>query len=249
MILRALRLAGLAVLGMAGFLPVISPHMTPAQTPAPSLQPWAEVGLALIRQCFEQDRTAEALEAADKFAWENAGHPEALMQLAGLLAIHAQDERAAAVFGRVNDLRPHSPEVLYNLGVALYHCQKLDKAAAALAESADLDERPAETHYSLALIAAERGDHENSIIELRHATERAPRHANYYAVLGEEFSRSGTGREPRPRSAARRKLSPRTPRISCTWVMLLFTSKTWMRQSAYSSRRNAWILASPISTT
>jgi len=147
--------------------------------------------IALIREYLAASRTAEALEAADQFAREQANNPEALLQLAGLLASHAQHARAAALFARVNELRPRSPSVLYNLGVSYYHLGKLDQAAQALAESADLDERPGETHYSLALIAMERDDHENAILELQHAVDRAPNRADYYALLGQEFSKVG----------------------------------------------------------
>ena len=159
--------------------------------PAPRSQPATGEDLSSIRKYLEEDQTAQALEAADGFARENADHPGALFQLASLLAAHSQHARAATLFARVNELRPHSPEVLYNLGVAYYHCQQLDLAAGALAESADLDGKPAETHFSLALLAAERGDHENAILEFQHATERAPRRADYQAQLGQEFSRVG----------------------------------------------------------
>jgi tetratricopeptide (TPR) repeat protein len=146
--------------------------------------------IAFIGDCLAGSKITEALEAADRFAREEANDPEALLQVASLLAQHAQHAQAAALFARVNELRPHSADVLYNLGVAYYHLKELDKAAQVLAESADRDERPAETHYSLALIATERDDHENAILELQHAIERAPHRAEYYALLGQEFSKA-----------------------------------------------------------
>jgi tetratricopeptide (TPR) repeat protein len=156
-------------------------------------------------------RTPEALRAADEFARENHDSPGPLDQLANLSASYSQHERAVAVFARINELRPHSPPVLYNLGVALYNCQRLDEAAVALAESADLDGRPAETHYSLALIARDRVDHENAVVELQHAIDRAPRSVTYYALLGQEFSRNGywAGAADAYRHAA--AIAPREP--------------------------------------
>jgi tetratricopeptide (TPR) repeat protein len=145
--------------------------------------------IAFIRDCLLGNRIAEALEAADRFAREQPDDSEALLQLAELLASRSQHARAAALFARVNELRPRSPNVLYNLGVAYYHLEQLDQAAQALAQSADLDEKPAETHYSLALIATERNDSENAILEIQHAVERAPQHAEYYALLGQGFSK------------------------------------------------------------
>lgn len=184
MSIPARRLAGLAAFVMVSSMPALGLPSARAQNPQP---PGVAEKLSSILKGFDENRTAEALEAADRFEREYADNPDALMQLAGLLAVHLQHERAAALYGRVNELRPHSPDILFNLGVALYHCRQLDKAAAALAESADLDERPADTHYSLAVIAAERDDHENAILELHHATERAPSRADYYALLGQEF--------------------------------------------------------------
>ena len=147
--------------------------------------------MELIRQCFANHQEVEALEAADRFVRDHQGDSDALLQLAGLLAAQSQHARAAELFARVNELRPHSPNVLYNLGVAYYQLKKLDPAAQALAESADLDGRPAETHYALALIAADRADHENAVLELQHAIERAPRRADYNVLLGQEFSKVG----------------------------------------------------------
>jgi tetratricopeptide (TPR) repeat protein len=147
--------------------------------------------MEFIRECFVNYRQMEALEAADRFVREHQVDSDALLQLAGLLAAQSQHARAAELFARVNKLRPHSPNVLYNLGVAYYQLKKLDPAAQALAESADLDGRPAETHYALALIAADRIDHENAVLELQHAIEHAPRRADYYVLLGQEFSTVG----------------------------------------------------------
>jgi tetratricopeptide (TPR) repeat protein len=147
--------------------------------------------IAFIGDCLAGGKITEALEAADRFAREEANDPEPLLQVASLFAQHAQHAQAAALFVRVNELRPHSADVLYNLGVAYYHLKELDKAAQVLAESADRDGRPAETHYSLALIATEHDDHENAILELQHAIERAPHRAEYYALLGQEFSKAG----------------------------------------------------------
>jgi tetratricopeptide (TPR) repeat protein len=147
--------------------------------------------IAFIRDCLVRNRLAEALEAADRFAREHSDDSEALLQIAELLASHSQHARAAALFARVNELHPRTPNVLYNLGVAYYHLEQLDQAAQALAESADLDDRPAETHYSLALIAMERDDFGNAILELQHAVERAPHRADYYALLGQGSSKVG----------------------------------------------------------
>lgn len=190
MILKTKGLVELVALAMAALSPAWGQGL--AQTPpAPRSQPVTGVDLASIRKLVDESHIAQALQAADDFARENADHPDALFQLASLLAAHSQHARAAELFARVNGLRPHAPKVLYNLGVAYYHCQQPDLAASALAESADLDGKPAGTHFSLALLAAERDDHENAIVELQHAIARAPHRADYQAQLGQEFSRVG----------------------------------------------------------
>ena len=188
MILLSRCIAGFLALGLAGIFLLLG--LAQAQSSPPSEGAAAGQKLSSIQELFDQNRTAEALGAADQFEREHE-NPEALNQLAGVLAIHSQDERAAALFARVNQLRPHSAEVLYNLGVALYRCKQLDRAAAALAESADLDEGAPETHYSLALIASMRGEHENAILELQHAIKRAPRQTSYCDLLGQEFLKAG----------------------------------------------------------
>lgn len=147
--------------------------------------------LSFINECFIENQVAVALKAADDFEHANADNPEALYHLAIIFAAHAQHPRAAQLFTRVNELRPHSPGVLYNLGIASYRCHHGDKASAALAESADLDGKPADTHFVLALIAAEQGDDQNAILEARHAIARVPNRADYYALLGQEYSKVG----------------------------------------------------------
>jgi tetratricopeptide (TPR) repeat protein len=187
---RARNLAWSAAFGIATLLVSAGPgtaHGAQRNPPSPAAGETVE----LIRQLLAENRTAEGLEAAGRFAREHRGDPDALLRLAGLLASRGQHARAAALFARVNELRPHSPDVLYNLGVAYYQLQQPDQAATALAESADLDGRSAETHWALALIAMERGDHENAILELHHALERAPHRASYYVLLGQEFFQVG----------------------------------------------------------
>src|SRR5207253_38582 len=118
----------------------------------------------------------------------------ALFTVAVLLAESAEYERAARVFERVNQLVPHSYEVLYNLGLSYYNLKKLSEAAEALAEAADLNPQPPETHFRLGLIASEHSDQENAVLEFKHATERAPDRAEYHYMLGREYlysARSG----------------------------------------------------------
>ena len=162
----------------------------------------------MIHNSLEQHQTAAALDLAQSFERDNADQPDALLKLAGILAEYSQHERAAEVYGRITILRPHSPDVLYNQGIALYQCRQFDRAVAALAESADLDGKPAEPHYVLALIAAERLDHENSILELRHAIQRNGRQADYYSLLGRSTRRWGIGKGPPTRFGARLTSNP-----------------------------------------
>jgi tetratricopeptide (TPR) repeat protein len=177
-------------LGVAAFL--FAPVRHDAQAPAVNRQSLEVSGrLAHIRDYLAGNQVAEGLNAAERFLQDHNSDPEVLLQLGVVLALYSQHSEAAAVFARVNELRPHSPDVLFNLGIAYFHLKQLDQAALALAESADLANQPAETHYVLAMIAADRSDHENAIMEVQHAIARAPRHANYYDLLGQEFSTVG----------------------------------------------------------
>ncbi|MGI9068843.1 MAG: tetratricopeptide repeat protein [Pyrinomonadaceae bacterium] len=126
--------------------------------------------------------------ANDEFVDQDA---HALFKLATELARNGQYERAARLFTRVNELLPHTFEVLYNFGVTLYNLNRNDEAARALAEAADLNPSPADTHFWLAMTASARNDHANAIEEFKHAIEREPNRAEYHYLLGGEYFRSG----------------------------------------------------------
>jgi len=145
--------------------------------------------LTVIRDALRAGRAEETLRIVENYERQYRNDSEALLRLAMLMSESSQHQAAAREFDRINELRPNSPDVLYNLGVALYHLQRLDEAAQALAESADLDARPSEVHFSLRLVASEGGDHENAIIEFRHALDRAPQRADFHYLLGQEYFR------------------------------------------------------------
>jgi tetratricopeptide (TPR) repeat protein len=88
---------------------------------------------------------------------------------------------------RVNEVQPHTFEVLYNLGIALYNLDRNDEAARYLAEAADLNPVPSETHMRLGLIASARKDHANAVEEFKHAIERDEKNAPYHYMLGREY--------------------------------------------------------------
>jgi tetratricopeptide (TPR) repeat protein len=66
-----------------------------------------------------------------------------------------------------------------------------EEAARYLAEAADLNPGPAETHFRLGLIASEQSDHTNAVEEFKHAVARDPKNANYHYLLGREYFRVG----------------------------------------------------------
>lgn len=217
-------MGALIVLGLAALLFAWGSPNAQTKDASPGASEIPE-DMEFIRQCFANHREAEALAAADRFVREHRVDSDALLQLAGLLAAQSQHARAAELFARVNELRPHSPSVLYNLGVAYYQLKKLDPAAQALAESADLAGRPAETHYALALIAADRADHENAVLELQHAIERAPRRADYYVLLGQEFSKVGFWQGAAEAFRHAVAIEPNEPAHFVHWGDALFRAK------------------------
>ena len=64
---------------------------------------------------------------------------------------------------------PRTYEVLYNLGVSLYNLDRNTEAARVLAEAADINPAPSETHFRLGLIASAGSDHANAVEQGRHA--------------------------------------------------------------------------------
>src|SRR5262249_38731102 len=126
-----------------------------------------QLTLAFLNVAYRANRKAEAEEAADSIERRFASDSRALFTLATLVAQSKQYQRATRLFTRVNELNPHTYEVLYNLGIALYNLDRNDEAARYLAEAADINPAPAETHFRLGLIASAGGDHANAVEEFK----------------------------------------------------------------------------------
>jgi len=150
-----------------------------------------QLALAFLNVAYRANRTGEADAAANLV--ENAAGTDAksLFTLATVLAESKQYERSARLFARVNELTPHTFEVLYNLGVALYNLERNGEAGRYLAAAADQNPGPPETHFRLALIASAQNDHANSVLEFKHAIERDPKNANFHFLLAREYARVG----------------------------------------------------------
>src|SRR6267143_5224022 len=148
-----------------------------------------QLALAFLNVAYRANRTVEADAAADLVERAAGVDPKSLFTLGTVLAESKQYERAARLFARVNELNPHTYEVLYDLGIALYNLDHNADAAKYLAEGADLNPGPAETHFRLALIASAQNDHPNAVLEFKHALERDPKNPNYHFLLAREYSR------------------------------------------------------------
>jgi len=150
-----------------------------------------KLALAFLNVAYRANRSAEADAAAalvERAVGTDAG---GLFTLATALAQGGQYEKAARLFARVNALTPDTFEVLYNLGIALYNVDRNDEASRYLAQAADLNPGPPETHLRLGLIASGRNDSANAIIEFKHVLERDSKNASYYFLLGREYFRVG----------------------------------------------------------
>src|SRR5262249_25633553 len=101
-----------------------------------------QLALAFINVAYRANRTSEAEAAADLVERVAASDPRVLFTLGTELAQNEQYERTARIFARVNEKMPHTFEVLYNLGVALYNLNRYDGAPRALAEAPDINPRP-----------------------------------------------------------------------------------------------------------
>jgi tetratricopeptide (TPR) repeat protein len=147
----------------------------------------AQLALAFLNVAFRAKRVNEANAAADLVEHSLSSDVRGLFTLASVLAQNQQYKRAVQVFMRVNEVQPHTFEVLYNLGIALYNLDRNDEAARYLAEAADLNPVPSETHMRLGLIASARKDHANAVEEFKHAIERDEKNAPYHYMLGREY--------------------------------------------------------------
>jgi tetratricopeptide (TPR) repeat protein len=113
-----------------------------------------QLALAFLNVAYRASHIQDADAAADLVERAAGSNAKSLFTLATVLAENKQYERAARLFGRVNELTPHTFEVLYDLGIALYNLDRNSEAARYLAEAADMNPAPAETHFRLALIAS-----------------------------------------------------------------------------------------------
>ncbi len=177
-----------ALYGDAGDFVKSAEHFARARMDAPD-DP--QLALAFLNVAYRANRVAEADAAAELVERSVASDPRALFTLATALAQNKQYERAVRLFTRVNEAIPHTFEVLYNLGIALYNLERNAEATRYLAEAADLNAAPAETHFRLALIASARNDSSNAIEEFKHAVERDQKNATYHYLLGREYFRAG----------------------------------------------------------
>jgi len=177
-----------ALYGDSGDFKESADHFAKARAAQPS-DP--QLALAFLNVAYRANLIAEAEETADFIERTAASDARALFTLATVLAQSKRYERAARIFGKVNELKPHTYEVLYNLGIALFNLDRNDDASRYFAEAADLNPAPAETHFRLGLIASAHSDHANAAEEFKHATEREQKNANYHYLLGREYFRVG----------------------------------------------------------
>jgi Flp pilus assembly protein TadD len=96
----------------------------------------AQLALAFLNVAYRANRIADADAAADLVERAVGSDPRSLFTLGIALAQNKRYERAARVFSRVNEELPHTYEVLYNLGIALYNLDRNDEAVRYLAERA-----------------------------------------------------------------------------------------------------------------
>jgi tetratricopeptide (TPR) repeat protein len=150
-----------------------------------------QLALAFLNVAYRANRSAEADAAASLVEKAVGSDASGLFTLANALAEGRQYEQAARLYTRVNEITPHTYEVLYNLGIALYNLDRNEDAAKYLSEAADLNPGPAEAHLRLALIASARNDWTNAIIEFKHVLERDAKNASYHYLLGREYFRIG----------------------------------------------------------
>jgi len=177
-----------ALYGDAGDFARAAEHFARARAASPEDQ---QLALAFLNVAYRAGKTQDAEAAADLVERAASSDPRALFTLATVLAQSKQYERAARLFLRVNELTPHTFEVLYDLGIALYNLDRNAEAARYLAEAADMNPDPPETHFRLALIASAQNDHTNAVLEFKHALERDPKNANAHFLLAREYSRIG----------------------------------------------------------
>jgi len=173
-----------ALYGDAGDFSKAADHFVRARAAAPND---AQLALAFLNVAFRANRAAEANAAVDLVEHSMGSDARGLFTLASVLAQNKQYERAAQLFMRVNEAQPRTFEVLYNLGIALYNLDRNLEAARYLAEAADINPVPAETHMRLGLIASARKDHANAVEEFKHAIERDEKNAPYHYMLGREY--------------------------------------------------------------
>ena len=102
-----------------------------------------------------------------------------------LYAARHDYQRAAELLTRANELQPHTFDILYQLGVALYSLKRLEEANSAFAAASALSVNAAEPAYFLGVIAFERGQDEAATDLLEKALVLRSNYPEANFMLGE----------------------------------------------------------------
>jgi tetratricopeptide (TPR) repeat protein len=130
----------------------------------------AHLGLAII--ALRESRYAEARQSFEKLVTINGDDADARMNLARI-CLQLGDLECAVKHGEeAGHLRGQSEDVLFTLGRIYVTAKKYDEAEKTFNHICQVVPKAASCPYGVALVAAQRGDHERALAKLKEAIDR-----------------------------------------------------------------------------
>jgi len=163
----------------------------------------------LVLALAKAGRGAEAVARARAAVAEAPRDAERWFTL-GLAQSDVDADAAIESFHRALDLDPHHVLARYNLGLVLYHADRVDAAVDALRQALAIQPRP-EIHYTLGVVRWHQGDLAGAVDALRAAVAANPSYADAYLTLGAVLKARGDVEASREALARAIALAPATP--------------------------------------
>ena len=132
--------------------------------PAPAA---AERELALARKALTRDDETGALEHLDRALSVYPQYAEAYSEMGSILLRRSESARALQALEQAVAHNPKSVETRLNLGIAQLQLLMVDAAENTVRQAIALDAGSQKSHYLLAVILNQKGDHQAAAAELR----------------------------------------------------------------------------------
>ena len=137
----------------------------------------------LARTLDDRGKIAEARTHYERAIELQPRNPKMLAHYGRFLTNQGETERAAKLIRRAIELAPGHGELWFNLGTCYARGRRLEEARDAYQRALELAPRDASARYHLALVHAELGEPEQSVVHLRAVLAEEPTHERALLLL------------------------------------------------------------------